>query len=778
MAISTSGRRVGNLPADLTSFVGRRRDIAEVKRLLPTSRLITLTGMGGVGKTRLALRLAADLHRGFADGVWLVELAGLQDAPLVPQTVAAALGVQDRAASRPLETLSDFLAARQLLLVLDNCEHLVQACAVLANVLLRSCPDLRILATSRQPLGIAGEQVLAVPPLSVPGPEESPAVGGLAQYGAVSLFVERAAAVQSAFAIDSSNQSAVAQICRRLDGIPLAIELAVGRLRALSLDQLLGRLDDRYRLLTGGSRAALPRQQTLRALIDWSFELCSPSEQLLWARLSVFAEGFDLAGAEQVCSGGDVAADDVLDLLSVLVDKSIVVAQRQNGSVRYQLSETLREYGRDRLAGLDQAAVRVRHRDWCRDMVQRAEAGWFGPDQVELFARLRLEHGNLRAALSCCLIESGESDVGLAMASALRFYWLMTGMLDEGRHWLDGLLAVQGNSGPVRLKGLHVDAHLAIVLNDFPAAELLLSEAQTLASQLQDPSGSAYVTQVRGLAALFQGDPARAAVLLASAREEHRVIGDQAAAAYDQIQLALAAVLLGDDREALGLIEDSLNTTEGRGENWITSLALFALGVEACREGDHQRAVAAEQRSIRLRLPLYDRRNIGLNFEVLAWCAAAGGDGERAARLFGAAQAIQQSLGISLAALGHLALLHDQYEPAARRALGAAAFERARDRGLRLGFDEAVAYAVGEPSPPATAPVPESAGEGSLTRREREIAELIARGLSNKEIASTLVIALRTAEGHVEHILTKLGFTSRAQVAAWVAERRSFPRSG
>jgi non-specific serine/threonine protein kinase len=776
MAASVIDRRVGNLPADVTSFVGRRRELADVKRLLSIARLVTLTGMGGVGKTRLALRLAADLHRGFADGVWLVELAGLQDAPLVPQTVAAALGVQDRAASRPLQTLSDFLADRQLLLVLDNCEHLVQACAVLADALLRSCPGVRIIATSRQPLGIAGEQVLAVPPLSVPGLTESRSPGGIAQYGAVSLFVARAAAVRPAFAIDSSNQSTVAQICRRLDGIPLAIELAVGRLRALSLDQLLGRLDDRYRLLTGGSRTALPRQQTLRALIDWSFELCSASEQLSWARLSVFAEGFDLAGAEWVCSGGDIAIDDVLDLLSALVDKSIVIAEERDGSVRYQLSETLREYGRDRLAELDQTTVRARHRDWCRDLIERAEAGWFGPNQVELFARLRLEHANLRAALSFCLTESGESDIGLAMAGALRFYWLMTGMLVEGRHWIDGLLAVPGNTGPVRLKALHVDAHLAIVLNDLPAARLLLDEAQTLASQLEDPSGSAYVTQVRGLASLFQGDPAGATVLLQRAGEEHRAIGDQAAAAYDQIQLALASVLLGDDRKAVGLIEDSLAATEGRRESWITSLALFALGVEACREGDHQRAASAERRSIRLRLPLYDRRNIGLNFEVLAWSAAAEGEGDRAARLFGAAQAVQQAVGTSLAALGHLARLHDHYEPVARRAIGDAAFERSRDRGLQLGFNEAVAYALGEPELPAKAPGPKPAVVGSLTRRELQIAELIARGLSNKDIASTLVIAQRTAEGHVEHILYKLGFTSRTQVAAWVAERRSMPR--
>jgi predicted ATPase len=303
MATSTVDSRLGNLPVDVTSFVGRRRELAEAKALLSTSRLLTFTGMGGVGKTRLALRLAADLRRGFVGGVWLVELAGLLDAGLVGQTVSATLGVDDRTAGWSLTTLSSFLKKRQMLLVLDNCEHLLDACAVMADALLRACPELRILATSRQPLGIAGEQTLAVPPLSVPGADRRPSPEGLTQYGAVSLFVDRATAVRPGFTIDARNQLAVADICRRLDGIPLAIELAVGRLRSLSADQLLERLDDRYALLTGGSRAALPRQQTLRALIDWSFDLCAPAEQLLWARLSVFSDGFDLDAAEQVCGG-------------------------------------------------------------------------------------------------------------------------------------------------------------------------------------------------------------------------------------------------------------------------------------------------------------------------------------------------------------------------------------------------------------------------------------------------------------------------------------------
>jgi predicted ATPase/DNA-binding CsgD family transcriptional regulator len=776
MTESMFDERVGNLPVDVTSFVGRRRELAEVRGLLSVSRLVTLTGMGGVGKTRLAMRAAAEMHRAFTDGVWLVELAGLQDAGLVGETVAVALGFQDHSVGLSVGTLSDLLAKRRLLLVLDNCEHLLDGCAVLADTLLRACPGLRILATSRRPLGIAGEHSVAVPPLSVPGQDRPYSSEGLAQYEAVTLFVERGAAVHAGFAIDASNEMAVAAICQRLDGIPLALELAAGRLRALSADQLLARLDDRYGLLTGGSRAALPRQQTLRALIDWSFGLCAMAEQLLWARLSVFTGGFDLDAAEAVCSGGEIPASEVLDLLAGLVEKSVVVAEDNGRRVRYQLSETLREYGRERLAEAGETQeMRHRHRDWCKGLVVRAEAGWFGPDQVDLFVRLGLEHVNIRSALSFCLTESGESEAGLAIASALRFYWHTSGRLNEGRHWLDQLLARHIDPSPMRLRGLYVCGYLATLLSDFAAAGRLLEEAQLLARQFDDADDAAYVTQIRGLAALFQGDPVRAAELLAQALEAHRGLGNLAAIAYDQIELALTAALLGDDHRAVGLFEECLALTESRGEHWIRGLALWALGVEACRQGDQRRATMAERESIRLRLPLDDRLNIGLNLKVLAWTASADGDGERAARLFGAAEAIGDAVGMSPTALGHLSGLQDQYETAARHVISVAAFDRAFNQGRGLGFDQAVAYALGNNGQPPGKPSPtlDTAVPGSLTRREREVAELITRGLSNREIARTLVIAQRTAEGHVEHILTKLGFTNRAQVAAWVAEQRA-----
>jgi len=772
MAVSTSMRRLQNLPADLTSFVGREREIAAVKRLLAKCRMITLAGTGGVGKTRVALRTASEVKRSFGDGVWLVELAALTDAALVAQTVADALRIQGLVADHSLDSLVDYLRSRHVLLVLDNCEHLVDPCAALAESVLRSCPEVRILATSRQPLRVDGEHVLPVRPLPISEAMSPPSAERPGRSPAVQLFVERAAAIQPEFEITSRNGMAVAEICRRLDGIPLAIELAAGRLRVLSVDQLRERLDNRFGLLTGTSPTTLPRQRTLRALIDWSFELCSPAEQLLWSRLSVFRDGFELDAVESVSVDREIAAADVLEVLTGLVDKSVVTAESGDDHMRYVLPETLAEYGRERLSGADEVALRRRQRDWCHRLVSLVEVGWFTGQQVNVFARMRREHANLRVALGFCASEPREAEIGLRMASSLRFYWVLNGSMAEGRHWLDRLLAQHPARDAARLKALRVNAHLAVLLNDYAGADVLLVEACRLSEFVGDRSGNPDVMQVQGLNALFQGDARRAISLLGDALEGHQKLDDLAAVAYDEVQLALATLSMGDQDGALGIVEESLRTCESSDENWTTSLALFALSVVAARRGDHARAIDAGRQSIRLRQPLEDRRNIGLNFEALAWSAAGSGDAERAARLFGAAQAVEQSIGTSMRAIGYLAELHERYERVARQALGDAAFERELGVGLRSDFDGAVDYALGVDKRIAESPA-EPAAEAGLTKREWEIAQLVADGMSNRAIASDLVISRRTVEAHVEHILAKLNFTSRTQVAAWIAQRRT-----
>ena len=777
MTVSTSTRRPQNLPADLTSFVGREREIAAIRRLLETSRLITLTGAGGVGKSRLAVRAASEAQRRFRDGVWLVELAALNDGTLAVQAVADALRIQGLVVDRSLESLVEYLRPRAVLLVLDNCEHLLEPCGTLASSLLRSCPEVQILTTSRQPLHLDGEHVLTVAPLPVAGDVSPPLLDG-ERPPALQLFVDRAAAVQPGFVLDSRNVGTVSEICRRLDGIPLAIELAAGRLRMLSVEQLRERLDNRFAVLAGASHTALPRQRTLRALIDWSFDLCSPLEQVLWSRLSVFRDGCELDAAESVCADEQLPVVDVLHALTGLVDKSVVTAEPVEGHMRYVLAETLADYGRERLSETAEESLRRKHQAWCQELVARAEMEWFGDQQVELFGRLRREHANLRVALGTAAHEPDGAAIGLEMASSLRFYWVMGGAMVEGRHWLARFLAHHPAEDSVRLKALVVSAHLATLLSDFTGAKAILDEASRLADRLADLSGRAGVAQIAGLHALFQSDVTRAAELFAEAAEGHRETGDVASLAYDHVQLALATASSGDHDRALALLEDALRICEPTGEDWSTALAWFALSVVTVQSGDYERATAAGQQSIRLRQPLGDRRNIGLNFEVLACSAAGSGDAKRAARLFAAAEAAEKAIGTSSRAVRYLAESHHRYEAVARKALGDAAFEREWNAGAQADFEWAVDYALGVDRRRDGLPEEFPAGAGTpggLTKREWQIAQLIARGMSNREIASELVISPRTAEGHVEHILAKLSFTSRAQVAAWVA-RQGTPR--
>ncbi|MGP3927655.1 ATP-binding protein [Streptomyces sp. 8N616] len=760
-------RRHGKgLPADATSFVGRRRELAEAKRLLSNTRMLSLVGVGGVGKTRLGLRVAAEVERAFPDGVWLVELAALTDERLLAHTVIDVLGIRHQSRP-PVEALCDFLADRQLLLLLDNCEHLPDATASLAGRLLRTAPGLRILATSRQPLGVQGESILNVPPLPVPDPEAQAAPGSLAQYDAVTLFVERARAMRPDFALCDRNAQAVSGLCRRLDGIPLAIELAAVRLRCLSLEQILDRLDDRLHLLTGGWRAVPPRQRTLRAAVDWSYELCSPKEQLLWARLSVFSGGLDLEAAEEVCTGDGIDRREMLELISGLVDKSIIGCAQDGGPARYRLLETIRQYGRELLAGSGQEdGLRRRHRDWYRHLAEAGEAAWTRPDQVEWLSRLAREHPNLRAALEFSLTEPGGARSALAIGSALWPYWLASGDFTEARHWLGQALARDPEPSPVRAKALWANAWYAIQQGDVPEGLPLLAECRRLAQELGDETALAWATEWGGQAAMFQGDIPRAVELFAEALERHRALGNDGGIVIGLYQLAQATSWLGDPRSA-ELGEEMLAFCKERGLNWSSSYALWVLGLEMFRQRDLPRAAGLLRDSTRLRYAFHDRLGIALCIEALAWTAGAEDRHAQAAELLGAARVFWHAVGASPAKYGHFVDAHERCEARAREALGDKAFQAAVRRSETMDFSDAVACALGEPAAAtadtATAPAP-------LTPREREIALLVAQGLSNREIAARLVIAQRTAEGHIERILAKLGFHSRTQVAAWAAE--------
>ncbi|MEV4360723.1 LuxR C-terminal-related transcriptional regulator [Nonomuraea sp. NPDC049625] len=778
-----------HLPAELNSFIGRRHEIAEVKRLLSDARLVTLIGVGGVGKTRLAMRVGFDLRRSYPDGVWLVELAGLESPELLVQTVMECLEIQDRSVRPSIEVLTDHLRDKRMLLILDNCEHLLDECAAVAETLMRAAPGLRILATSRQTLGVVGEQMMPVPPMPMPDFDGSrSSTDSLKQFDAIRLFADRSQSVLPGFEVTDDNQDSVARIVRRLDGIPLAIELAAVRLRAISVEQLLARLDDRFRLLTMGARTAMPRQQTLRALIDWSYGLCTEQERLLWARLSVFSGGLDLEAAEHVCAGDGIEPDEVVDLVVGLVGKSVLAREGDQTTVRYRLLETIRQYGRDRLRESgDEAALRARHRDWFADLASRGQREWFGPDQVAWFNRLRAEHGNIRSALDYCLTTPGEAVRGLAIATALRFYWIATGSLREPRDWLDRLLATGDAAAPpadraagpaagdaaatARANALCVNARLAVLQSDFALAADMLEEARELAKRLDGAAIPAEISYVSGLATLLQRDITGAAALLEEAVAGYREADAPMGVVNTLLYLATAHSLLGHPDEAVTRFKEGLEACEARADHWFRSYTLWVYGIEVWREGDVARAVEMEREAIRLKRPFDDRLGTALCIEALAWMAA-DGTPERAAVLFGASQERWRSFGAP--PFGYLSGHHDASEALARERLGEEKFEAAFRRGTELTPADALAYAMCEsvkPAKPAAAAAPAS----PLTRREMEIARLVAQGMTNKAIASSLVIAQRTAEGHVEHILTKLGFNSRSQIAAWVGEQGLLP---
>ena len=482
-----------------------------MKAQLAKNRLLTLTGAGGSGKTRLAIQVATDLLDSFKDGVWWVELAGLSDPALVPQAVAKALGVVEALNQPVTETVANFLRAKQLLLALDNCEHLIHACAQLVDTLLSQCPTLKVLATSRETLGVPGEVAWIVPLLSLPDAQQLPPVPGLEKYEAVQLFLERSTAVQPDFALTEKNAPSVTQICQRLDGIPLAIELAAARVKVLSVEQIAARLDDRFGLLTGGSRTVLPRHQTLRATIDWSINLLSEEEQILFRRLSVFAGGWTLEAAEAVCSGDEVKRGQILDLLIRLVDKSLVVVRSGDDEARYQMLETIREYARDQLVEAGEAEqLRSRHLDYFVAMVERAESEWRGPKRLAWFKRLEGGHDNLSAALDWSLTRPDALERGLRLAGVLGHFWAWTTHKAEGRYWLDKLLASSREQGigsaANRAKATLAAGILALNQTDYAPARELLNESMALYEALGDQRGVAFTSIFLGNLASFQGD--------------------------------------------------------------------------------------------------------------------------------------------------------------------------------------------------------------------------------------------------------------------------------
>ena len=778
---ATTAERRSNLPAELSSFVGRRHELASVRSGMASHRLVTLLGPGGIGKTRLAYRVAADQEHGLPDGAWVAELATVQLPELVAETVVAALGIRSARGGSPHERLVGHLRNRELLLVLDNCEHVQEAAATLAAELLSACPGVRVVATSRHALGLPGELVLNVPPLPMPG--AGTAAGSpeaLMHYDAVRLFVDRATASWPSFRVTAQNQDAVAELVRRLDGMPLAIELAAVRVRSLTVGQIVERLSDRFALLTRGSRAALPRQQTLQALLDWSHDLLEPQERLVWARASVFGGGFDLEALEAVACGDDLPGVTLPDVVDALVAKSVFVREVVDvaGAARFHMLESLKEYGDARLReGGGSGRYVERHRRWYATRAMTAAREVFGPAQVDWFAGLRADHDNLRTALGGPAGEPADVVARLRMATALKHYWVMSGRFGEGRAWVERLLGQLPGSGRsrlgeqqvVRAAALEVAGRLAVLQGELEVGRPLLEEALAAATSAGDVTWRAHALHGLALAAIFWGEPTNALPLLEEALALHRKGTDPFGVPLALVQLATVHATLGDPDRAMAYAEECIALSEVASERWCAALARWVEALVQWQLGHASRARTYARDVLRLKEPFGDRMGMAMSVEVVAWAESQAGHFAEAARLLGAVQTALDSIGASL--FGHLREDHDRCLEQIRDALGEAAFRRALDEGAALRFDEAVALAAGRRAAlPSSA---ESEGEPvRLTRRQREIAELVAEGLTNREIAERLVLAQRTAEGHVASVLHRLGFTSREQLAAWVVAQR------
>ena len=663
----------------------------EVEHLLSTTRLLTLVGSGGVGKTRLAQRVASRVLERYPDGAWLVELAGVVDAALLPYAAAMSLGLGEAPGRPPLSLLTDHLQPRHLLLVLDNCEHLVVSSAELIDVLLRTCPALHILATSREPLGVSGELAWRVPSLSLPcGPLRRPGSPDV-QSEAVSLFLERAREAAPTFAATEQNSPAIARVCFRLDGIPLALELAATRVTQLTVEQIADELDDRFRLLVGGSRTAVPRQQTLQATFDWSFDLLSDPERAVLRRLAPFAGGFGLDAARAVCCGSDVAAQDVLDLLMRLVNKSLVLAEVLAVAARFRLLETVQQYAAARLLEAGETlATGARHLGWFLELAERAEPEQRGAHQTLWLDRLEMEHENISAALEWSWTHADNAEAGLRLAASLRWFWLGRGHPSEGLLWLKrGLAAANAIAPPVRAKALDAARVLCHSLGDLVREEGYLTDALALAREMNDSPRIATLLNNLAALAIDQGD-------------------------YDAAQLFL--------RESLSLFQE-LGDRSGIAV-CLEGLAEAAVAGSLCAAVVLLAAASTWREANDCPVPPYDRADYERVLRTARWGVKSAAFG--AAWTAGAAMTLEQAI--------------EQAPPIVREG---------NPGGVRVAVNSGLIL---------------------LTPREREVARLVSRGLTNREIAEELGIAAATATLHVEHVRGKLGFRSRAQVAVWIAQ--------
>ncbi|MCA1188277.1 AAA family ATPase [Saccharopolyspora sp. 6T] len=764
----TRGSR-GRLPPETTSFIGRRRELAEARRQMYSGRLLTLTGPAGVGKSRLALRLARKLRRAYPDGVVLVGLSDVQDPALLPQTVAAALGGRP-GPGNPAEGLVSRLRGERVLIILDDCDHVLGAAARLARELLTEHEHVHVLATSRQALGVAGELVLPVAPLSLPAETDAPdRAYGDVFADAVSLFTDRAAAVVPGFRLDEGNRDAVVRICRRLDGMPLAIELAAAQLGESTPEEVLDRLDDRFALLTSGDQPA--RDEALEESIGWSFGLCTAGEQLLWARLSCFVGEWDAAAVREVCCDERLTAADVDEALDVLVSKSVVVREHDEMARTdyYRMFDSIREFGLSRLHDTgEEAAVRARHAVCFHRLADRYSNEVFGPRQLEWIHHMIHVHPNLRLVLEHDLADPERARVAAATAAKLWSFWFSGNALREGYEWLRSSVAAVPEPVAERADCLSTLAFLALHVGDLDAAETALAEAVEIAERIGDRGLQARVDGTRGMVVMLRGRLDEAAGYLERAAIGNTATGNLFGYTNAMILLACLGFYRHDPRGAESAAE-CLRLCETFGAPWTKSYVLWVVSLHRWRGGDPREASLLIQQAIRLQQLAHDLAGLGVYLEVLSWCATSTGQPRRAARLMGASEALRKANGGEMGD----SVYFDDYDAVAMawawQVLGEEEFRAATREGAGWELPEMVAYALGEGGSPPE--VPFGAGVAELSPREVETAVLLAAGMTAAEIAERLGVEPLAGEVEAEQVLEQLGFADRDELAGWVRRR-------
>ena len=829
-------RYPNNLPLQPSSFIGREHELSQLKQLIWSTRLLTLTGPGGCGKTRLALKVAEQLLDAFSDGAWFVDFASLPDTGPVPQTVASVFAIRESIGRSFSTALIDYLCSRELLIILDNCEHVLPACAELATALLRACPNLYLVATSREKINIDGEIVLQTPPLSTILPSAQVVTEAILTTEATSLFIERAKAVQPSFVATKQNAPLIAQICHQLDGLPLAIELAAAHISTLSVEQIAERLVDRFALLSLGRRTAPARHQTLRAMIDWSYGLLSAEEKKLFHRLAVFAGGWTIEAVESVCSddGKTIQVNDkpiaTITALSRLVEKSLVIADASFSEMRYGFLETIRQYAREKLMAdettqpTDYERTRGQHLTYFEEWVEKTVLGLMSQDHHIWLDRYELEHENIRAALEWGLSNEQWAEQGLHLAVTSSRYFLLRGYISEGRTYLSAALKREqpGKKNELRALGLTRAADLAYYQSDFPSMRLMLDESLSIWRELglERGAGNAealqmlgewltevgdYATAYRvynesltinrelnnelgicdllmliGWVAMRIGDYGEAQVRLGEFLALARKTGYAWHIAFALSGLGELAIRQGQYEYAGALLEEALALRRAHADQWGVATALGSLGWAALRQGDYGRMRAALKESATIHMEIGDKGG-------MAWCLEKLAEGiyleartqsatrrnesyQRAVCVYGAAAAIRAPIGSVIDQADQGEYVRKLAE--LRKQLGTAAFMKAWDTGEQWisqdhGLEALLALGLQETSldqKPVEKP-------GGLSQREREVAQLIVQGKSNREIAEALTVDIKTVESHINHIFNKLGLDSRVQIAVWAMEK-------